>query len=363
MSHVRGSRADIVPTAVDASRLEREPLLIVEPLVGFLDAEGLGSGRPEIAPLGDGHSNVTYAIRRGKERYVLRRPPRGPRPPSAHDVLREARVLSALGATGVRVPEIVATCNDLSVIGAPFYVMRFIDGHVLSSELPAVFSGALDPALIAWQLVDELVELHALGVEEAGLSSFGRGDGYLGRQLSRFRGLLDQNATRPLPELEEVADWLGAHRPTGSELTVVHGDYRLGNAMFGAVPEPRLLAVLDWEMATIGDPLADVGYMTVMWAESHDFHDPMLDLSAVTRSSGFPNRAALAERYAERSGRDLARLGWYQVLALWKSAIFLESSYNRYLAGTTDDDYFGRLGSGVPAIARRALRWAMEYES
>ncbi len=209
---------------------------------------------------------------------------------------------------------------------------------------------------IGEQLVDALAELHAVDHRLPDLASFGRPSGYLERQLRRFSQLLADNATRALPELEQVGSWLRDNLPRDTETTVVHGDYRLGNVIFGAEREPKIAALLDWEMATLGDPLADLGYMTAMWAEPGDPDDPMLNLSAVTRLDGFPGRDELAGRYAERTGRDVSNLRWYQVLALWKAAIFLECSFARYLAGTTDDVYFARLEAGVPVLARRALR-------
>jgi aminoglycoside phosphotransferase (APT) family kinase protein len=345
--------ADVVRTAADAADLELEPLLTLEPLEAFLDAAGLGSGPIEPTAIGDGHSNVTFLLRRGEEKLVLRRPPRGPLPPSAHDVLREAHLLAALRPLGFRVPEVLATCEDEGVIAAPFYVMPFVEGHVLTEELPAELSRDGDPVRIAEELVDCLVELHEIDVEAADLEDFGRADGYLERQIKRFDGLLELNATRPLPELEQVAAWLAANIPTSPKATVVHGDYRLGNVMY-APTEPRLVTVLDWEMATIGDPLADLGYMTAMWAEPDDPYNAVGDLSAVTRLPGFPSRAALADRYAAATGLALDALPWYQVLAIWKAAIFLEGSYKRFREGTTNDPYFGRLSEGVEALGRLA---------
>jgi aminoglycoside phosphotransferase (APT) family kinase protein len=348
---------DVVRTVAEQSGLGLEPLLVLEPLEAFLDDAGLGSGPIEASAIGGGHSNVTYLLRRGEESLVLRRPPRGPLPPSAHDVLREARLLSALGPLGFRVPEVLATCEDGNVIGAPFYVMPFVAGHVLTATLPPEIGDAGAPARIAEELVDCLVELHAIDVEGAGLAAFGRADGYLERQIKRFGGLLELNATRPLPDLERLAEWLAANIPDSPAATVVHGDYRLGNVMF-APSSPRLVAVLDWEMATIGDPLADIGYMTAMWAQPDDPPNPVGDLSEVTRLPGFPGREALAERYVAASGLSLDALGWYQVLALWKAAIFLEGSYKRYQAGTTVDTYFARLGEGVEKIGRLAYERA-----
>ena len=349
---------DVVDTHEQARTHAREPLVVLESLTLFLDAAGLGSGAVVATPIGAGHSNVTYAIERGGERMVLRRPPRGPLAPSTHDVLREARLQQVLGAAGVRVPEVLAVCDDAAVIGAPFYVMRLIDGLVLDRALP------LEPAIagagqqLGEELVDALVELHEVDCEQPEVAAFGRSSGYLDRQLRRFGQLLTHNSTRSLPELERVARWLQDRVPQTVASTVVHGDYRLGNVIFGAKRAPKIEALLDWEMATLGDPLADVGYMTAMWAEDRDPADPMLDLSAVTRLPGFPGRDALAHRYAQRTGRDLSSLRWYQTLALWKAAIFLEGGYGRYLAGTTDDTYFAGLRDGVPALARRALRQA-----
>lgn len=334
------------------------PLLVLEPLEEFLDAAGLGSGRVEPTPLGDGHSNVTYLLRRGEAKLVLRRPPRGPLPPSAHDVLREARLLAALFPLGFPVPEVLATCEDEDVIGAPFYVMPFVEGQVLTEALPDALAGEGGPRRIAEELVDCLVRLHEIDFAKLpGFADFGRADGYLGRQLKRFGGLLELNGTRPLPDLERVAGWLGANVPTSPPATLVHGDYRLGNVMY-APAEPRLVAVLDWEMATIGDPLADLGYMTAMWAQAEDPHNAVGDLSSVTRLPGFPDRDFLAQRYAAATGYPIDALPWYQVLAIWKAAIFLEGSYKRFQEGTTADPYFGRLGEGVEGLGRLAAERA-----
>jgi aminoglycoside phosphotransferase (APT) family kinase protein len=348
---------DVVRTRREAEALEREPLVILEPLEAFLDAAGLGAGPVEATPIGDGHSNVTYLLRRGELRVVLRRPPRGPLPASAHDVLREARLLAALRPVGVRVPEVLAVCDDPAVIGAPFYVMGHLDGIVLSTRLAAVFDEHRHRERIGAELVDALVEVHAVDIDAAGLEGFGRRGGYLERQVRRFSGLLEVNATRPLPALERVAAWLERNRPEQAETTIVHGDFRLGNTMFAPAPPPRIIGILDWEMATLGDPLADVGYLTAMWAVPDDPPNPMLDLSAVTRLPGFLDRDALARRYAQATGRSIDALPWYQVLALWKAAIFLEGSYKRHLAGSTDDPYFARLGEGVPVLGDMA--WAL----
>jgi aminoglycoside phosphotransferase (APT) family kinase protein len=333
-----------------------DPLLVLEPLTAFLDAAGVGSGPVSAEPIGAGHSNLTYLLRRGRERFCLRRPPRGPLPRSTHDVLREARLQLALSGHGVRTPEVITACEDQRVIGAPFYVMAFLDGHVLSDKLPGTLDAPGAGERIAEQLIDSLIELHAVDPTADDLAGFGRPVGYLDRQIDRFRGLLAASANRSLPALESTADWLAAHRPARSETSVVHGDYRLGNVMFADGWPPQVSAVLDWEMATLGDPLADLGYLTAMWSSLDDPTDPMLELSRLTRSPGFPDREWLTAEYARRSGRDTSELVWYQTLAIWKAAIFLEGSYGRYLAGTTDDAYFRSLEAGVPLLAERAAR-------
>jgi len=346
----------IVDTPEEAAALELEPLLVRRPLEAFLDARGLGAGPLEAEPVGEGHSNVTYAIRRSGGAWVLRRPPRGPLPPSAHDVLREARLLAAVRDAAVRTPRVLATCDDPSVIGAPFYVMELVEGDVLTSELPPALDG--ERARIGDELVDALVEVHAVDWQACGLEGYGKPTGYLDRQLRRFGGLWEHNRTRELPVLDRVTAWLAEHKPASGEATIVHGDYRLGNTMFAPGPPARLAAIFDWELATIGDPLADVGYLVATWAEPGDPDDAMHGLGAVTRLRGFPTREQLIARYERQSGRSMSDVRWYMTLALWKSAVFLEGSYKRRLAGTTEDPFFDRLEAGVPAIAERAWQIA-----
>ncbi|MGA8335519.1 MAG: phosphotransferase family protein [Solirubrobacteraceae bacterium] len=343
---------DIVRTSANAAANEREPLLVLEPLIEFLGAAGLEAPADLSAtPIGDGHSNVTFALSTG---VVLRRPPRGPLPPSAHDVLREARLLRALEATAVRSPEVLAVCDDPGVIGAPFYVMERIAGDVITDSVPAALDSPEQHRRIANELIDALVELHATDWDAAGLDGFGKPTGYLERQLRRFNGLWEHNRTRELPQFEQVGGWLASRIPESPPATIVHGDYRLGNTMFAAGAPARLIAIFDWEMATIGDPLADVGYMLMQWTEPGD---PVgkFNLNNVTLRPGFPTRAELTAAYEERSGRSIQALDWYVTLALWKAVVFMEGNYKRALAGSTDDPYLQSFGEGVIEIADRAL--------
>jgi aminoglycoside phosphotransferase (APT) family kinase protein len=343
---------DIVRTSAEAAANEREPLLVLEPLIEFLGAAGLDAPSDLSAtPIGDGHSNVTFVLSTG---VVLRRPPRGPLPPSAHDVLREARLLRALTATAVRSPEVLAVCEDPGVIGAPFYVMEQIAGDVITDSVPAALDSPEQHRRIADELIDALVELHATDWDGAGLEGFGKPTGYLERQLRRFNGLWEHNRTRELPQFEQVGGWLASRIPESPPATIVHGDYRLGNTMFAAGAPARLIAIFDWEMATIGDPLADVGYMLMHWTEPGDARGKF-NLNNVTLRPGFPTRADLTARYEERSGRSVQALDWYVTLALWKAIVFMEGNYKRALAGSTDDPYLKSFGEGVIEIADRAL--------
>ncbi|MBS1843211.1 MAG: phosphotransferase family protein [Actinobacteria bacterium] len=321
---------------------------------GFLDSAGLGAGEVRAERIGDGHSNLTYRLERGDESFVVRRPPLGDLAASANDVLREARVVAALADTDIPTAPVLALCDDASVIGAPFYVMGYVAGEVITSKLPSAFDEPGAGEQIATTLIDTLARIHAVDLQHSGLASIGRPSGYLARQLRRFGAILDQTLTRPLPGIAEIGDWLSANLPETVETTLVHGDFRLGNLLFAS--PARVAAVLDWEMATVGDPLADLGYCTAFWAETGDEENPMLALGSVSRDAGFPSRQALADHYAEATGRSIDDLAWYQVLAIWKAAIFLEASYGRYRAGDSDDEFFADLDAGVPALVRDAQR-------
>ena len=346
---------DIVDTSAQAQSNSRPPLLVLEPLKVFLDEHDLGEGEIEASPIGEGHSNVTYLIRRGDAEMVLRRPPRPPLPPSAHDVLREARLLRALRDTPARVPVVLAVCDDPATIGCPFYVMERIDGEVIVTSIPVALDTPSERQRISEQLIDSLVEIHAVDWRAVGLEGFGKPTGYLERQLRRFVGLWEVNKTREIPEVERVGSWLAENLPSSGPATIVHGDYRLGNTIFAPERPARLAAVLDWEMATIGDPLADLGYLCMMWTESGDPRGGMREaLGGVTRREGFPTREELIGAYEQRTGRSMQDLRWYTTLALWKSIVFMEGNYKRAIAGSTDDPYLKTFGDGVLELARQA---------
>jgi aminoglycoside phosphotransferase (APT) family kinase protein len=347
---------DIVRTHAEVASDARPPLLVLEPLREFLDAHELGSGELSASPIGEGHSNVTYLIERedGSE-LVLRRPPRPPLPPSAHDVLREARLLGALQDTPARVPRVLAVGAEEAIIGSPFYVMEKVEGEPIVFSVPEPLDNPSERRRIAQELIEALVEIHAVDWRAAGLEDFGKPTGYLQRQLRRFSGLWEINKTRELPAVERVTRWLEEHVPESPAATIVHGDYRLGNTMYAPGAPARLTSVLDWEMATIGDPLADLGYLCMMWSEEGDPPGGLREaLGRVTRSEGFPTRAELIARYEELSGRSMRELRWYVTLAVWKSVVFMEGNYKRAQAGMTDDPYLVHFGEGVVQLAQHA---------
>ncbi|HEU0247616.1 MAG TPA: phosphotransferase family protein [Gaiellaceae bacterium] len=348
---------DIVETGAAAEGLTKSPLLVLDRVRSFLDEHGLGSGELRARRIGEGGgSNFTFLLERDGGPFVLRRPPRPPLPPSAHDVVREARLQLALRAAGfARLPTIVAVCQDESVLDVPFYVMTYLDGYVPTDELPPGLELELARRGLGDDLVDVLVEIHAADVSTPGLAAFARPGSYNERQVRRFSQLWELNKTREIPKVEEVGAWLRDNLPEPSPETVVHGDFRLGNTMVTLDEPSRISAVLDWEMGAIGDPRADVGYLLATYSEPGGPPNP-LGTSPVTARPGFPSRTELVERYVERSGRAVEQLHWFEGLALWKAAVFCEAIYGRFLRGElgTEDERAARFEEGVPYLAEAA---------
>jgi aminoglycoside phosphotransferase (APT) family kinase protein len=261
-------------------------------------------------------------------------------------------MLEALGPTRVPVPRVALRCEDPRYIGAPFYLMERVPGEVLRTELPPGWEGDAQETIVA-ELIDRLLDLHAVEPQNLGLPYHG-GATYLERQVALWRGQWERSKVRDLPDIDALGAELAASLPPSQRTTLVHGDYKLDNVVFAAgAGAPRLVAILDWEMATVGDPRADLGYLSAMWLGGRD-PDGLLGLSRATASPGFPGSRTLVERYGLGSDLDLEGLPWYEALAIWKLAILLEGSYRRYLDGTDDDEFFASLGRGIPALARRA---------
>lgn len=278
-----------------------------------------------------GHSNLTFRVTGSDQvRYVLRRPPLGQVLASAHDMGREHRLMSALQGSAVPVPPTLGFCDDISVNGAPFYVMGFVDGHVIRDR--AGSETLLTPTArrrASESLVDTLAALHAVDINAVGLADLSRHEGYLARQLKRWYGQWQSQRTRDLPAVDEVHDELLRRLPEQGPASLVHGDYRLDNCMVN--DHGDVVAVLDWEICTLGDPLADVGLLMVYWNGPND--DPSAWTGSATTAQGFADRHELAHRYGEVSGRDLTHLDVYVAFAFWKLACILEGVYARYLGG------------------------------
>ncbi|WP_307785461.1 phosphotransferase family protein [Microbacterium hibisci] len=345
---------EVVATWADAADLDRPPLLVVDAVEEYLRHAGFGQGALAWERIGEGHSNVTYAIGYGGHDLVLRRGPRPPHPPSTHDMSREARVQRVLAAAGVPVPPIVAECDDPAVLGVPFYVMARIDGDVVTDAVPPALDDPTGRRGIAFAAVDALAALHAVPVDTGEVATLGRPDGYLSRQVGRFAALWEVNSRRTFPAVDELAAWLAERMPATQRASVVHGDFRIGNLMYAPGAPARVAAILDWEMATLGDPLADLGYFTATYARPGVRPTP-LELTTVTRLDGFPETSELVDRYAARHPLDLSSLPWYEALAFFKAAVFCEALYTRWLDGQRPGDTFGpTLEEGVPRLLEAA---------
>lgn len=339
------------PRGIDAARVGR-----------FFEAHLPQLGSPlRFELISGGRSNLTYLVTGPGGRCVLRRPPLGHVLPTAHDMAREHRVLSALADTDVPVARPLALCDDPEVNGAPFYVMEYRPGVVVNERMPEGF--AEEPEVrrrIGMALVDVLVRLHRVDYAARGLADFGRPEGYLERQVGRWSKQWERSKVDDAPEIDELIRRLLAALPESPPPALVHGDYRLGNVALDPQDPARIVAVFDWEMSTLGDPLADLGYTLIYWGEMGDPPEDVLpgSFQAVTAQPGFPTRAELVAEYAARSGREVAHVDFYQVLALYKLAVISEGIYARFLQGKTLGKGFENLQRSSVFLARRALRIA-----
>jgi aminoglycoside phosphotransferase (APT) family kinase protein len=286
-----------------------------------------------------GRSNLTFKVSDSAgNHYVLRRPPVSHVLASAHDMAREHKIISAVAASNVPVPPALGLCTEESVNGAPFYVMQFLDGHIVRTVETAekLFTEA-QRRHAGEQLIDVLADLHAVDIDAIGLGDLARKENYIARQLKRWYGQFQQSAAlgnRSVPIIDEMHQVLSARIPDQGTAGIVHGDYRLDNTMLD--DDGNVMAVLDWEICTLGDPLADLGLLMVYWAEEGDEYTALV--GAPTTAAGFPTRNELRDRYAKRSGRDLSQLDFYVAFGYWKLACILEGVYSRYLAGAGGGD-------------------------
>jgi aminoglycoside phosphotransferase (APT) family kinase protein len=340
-----------------STRTEAPPGIDYQSVSRFFAARVPGGDVPlAYSLIGGGRSNLTYLVEGGGERWVLRRPPLGHVLPTAHDMAREYRVLTALADSDVPTPRTFALCEDAGVNGAPFYVMEYRPGVVLAERLPDGFAPRTeDRRRISLALVDALVRLHAVDPRAVGLTDFGRPEGYLERQVRRWAQQWDRSKTREEPRIDELIRRLRAALPRSPAPSIVHGDYRLGNMALDSKDPSRVVAIFDWEMATLGDPLADLGYTLIYWAEAGDASRLGGIRAGLTSAPGFLTREELIREYARRSGRDVEAIDFYQVLALYKLAVISEGIYARYLQGKTVGEGFDDYERQSSNLIERAL--------
>ncbi|MGO8962527.1 phosphotransferase family protein [Mycobacterium sp.] len=287
--------------------------------------------------IGDGHSNLTFLVSDGHSRVVVRRPPPPPLPPGAHDVLREARLLAALDQTDVPTPRVLAIAAAGELVDVPVFVMEFVDGAVITESTPAPSEDGQRRRRIGESLVDTLAALHKVAWRDVGLGDFGKPDGFNARQLRRMRSLIAVEGTVP-SEFAMLDDWLHAHLPPESGTAIVHNDFRIGN-MIVDIELGCVTAVLDWELTTIGDPLADLGYFLTSYPMSGESLVPTSAMGTAVLEAGYPGRAELLDRYADRTGTDVSGVNWYATLAMYKLAALYEYSRRRFESGVGDPYY------------------------
>jgi len=301
-------------------------------VIPWLEANIAGAKAPfTFSLIAGGHSNLTFGVADANGRkYVLRRPPLGHVLASAHDMGREHRIISALSRSNVPVAPALGFCDDTTINDAPFYVMAFVDGHVIrDTDAASRLLSVAGRRRASESIVDTMAAIHAVDLQAVGLDTLGKHEGYIARQLKRWYGQWNAQKTRELPGVDRVHDELMKRIPDQGPATIVHGDYRLDNCMVDN--DGNVVAVLDWEICTLGDPLADLGLLMVYWTGPNDEESAWA--GAQTSIEGFMNRRDLADRYAKVSGRDISNIDFYYAFAFWKLACILEGVYARYLGG------------------------------
>ncbi|MGW4420972.1 phosphotransferase family protein [Streptosporangium sp. NPDC004631] len=327
-------------------------------LTGWMAANVPDAGEPTgISLISGGRSNLTYLVETGGRRLVLRRPPLGHVLPTAHDMRREWRVVSALAPTPVPVPRAVAFCGDEDVIGAPFYLMEHVDGLAVRSGAEVAGLAPERGRRLSERLAEVLAAVHAVDPRRVGLADFGRPEGYMARQLERWDRQWERSRTRDLPGYDRLVARLRARLPARSASALVHGDYRLDNTLVRLAPDPEILAVVDWEMSTLGDPLADLGLTLTYWQDPGDEERASIPVATgVTVAPGFLTAREFAAHYAALSGADLSDLDFYLAFGNYKLAVIVEGIHARFRQGKTVGEGFEQIGAAVPTLVDRAHR-------
>lgn len=306
-----------------------------------------------------GHSNLTYLVAWDGEEYVLRRPPFGSKVKSAHDMGREYKVLSALAPHYDKAPQPLLHCDDLDVLGAPFYLMQRVRGVILRKRIPPEL--AVDETTarrLCEVMVDTLVELHALDYAAIGLGDFGRPAGYVERQVTGWTKRYTGSQTDDIESIDTIAAWLAEHMPADGAPSLIHNDYKLDNMVLDSGDLTRVVGILDWEMTTVGDPLMDLGTSLCYWVDATDPQPLQMFAFVPSTHPGMMNRRELADRYAEKSGRDLSNIVYYYCFGLFKTAVVAQQIYYRYKQGLTKDPRFAMFIEGVKLMSAQAVQAA-----
>lgn len=326
----------------------------------WLTAETGEDAALTFTPIRGGASCELFRMTRNGEDWIVRRAPRAMVDDSAHNVLREARILQALHGSAVPVPDVLVASDDRSLLGAPFFIMTFIDGEVIRNGLPADYlQHPATQSRIGEELVDKLAALHAFPWQDSPIAALSHPENFLERQVDRWMTQLERYRSRELPGVDDVARWLADHRPGQGSLAVMHGDYKLDNVIFSRQAPPRILSLLDFEMTTVGDPLIDLAWAMIFWPEEGNLMAFVSPGSERGMSADYcQTPEALVQRYAETTGRDMSHFQWYQAFSAWKLAIVLEGSYAKFLSGQSRNPNHQYLGFAVDQLLLRAQRFA-----
>jgi aminoglycoside phosphotransferase (APT) family kinase protein len=336
-------------------------------LPDLINDRRLDGAKIQVEQFPGGHSNLTYLVRFGGQEFVLRRPPFGPVAPTAHDMPREYRLLSAIHPVFPLAPRPYLLCEDASVIGVPFYLMERRRGLVIRRDIPKEIGG--DLALrrrVSLAMVDALASLHSVDIYSSGLAGMGKPVGFVTRQVKGWTDRWQRSKTSEVPEIDRVISWLAARVPPepdpglGRPAALVHNDFKLDNVMLDPNDPARIVAILDWEMCAVGDPLIDLGIFLCYWAKKDDPEARRDSISPVTTEPGWMSRAEITERYAEKTGRDVSGIAFYETFALFKVAVVLQQIYFRYVRGQTHDERFKDFDRRVAGLARAALELAKQ---
>jgi len=329
-------------------------------LKAILPDADLDSFQMEFRQFPGGHSNLTYLVHIGPKEFVLRRPPFGPVAPTAHDMPREYKLLAAINPVFHLAPRPYVLCEDTSIIGVPFYLMERRRGFVIRREMPAEIEDTLDlRRSISESLVDTLAALHRVDIHSTGLASIGKPVGFVTRQVRGWADRWQRSKTSEVAEIDEIIRWLGERIPPepddSNPATLVHNDFKLDNVMLDYLDPKRVVAVLDWEMCTVGDPLVDLGILLCYWPEKTDVEARRDSISSVTTEPGWMTRAEIIHRYGEQTGRDVSGIKFYEVFAIFKIAVVIQQIYFRYVRGQTHDERFREFGARVEGLAQAAM--------